>query len=207
MWRVEEFLHGVPRVFVFFSSFCFLCTKPHCARLTSSNNAPGHNIHNAPWRTLCSRPECKHKTQSGAHDTHQHRLAYTMDHKTGEYFCLFPNPTGIPADVVLTLHGVNQSRELGAHLASRQFVPKPFRIYSSPFYRCLQTIQPTVEMLKERHQEQRLRGVDNGIDDGAVFDVRTENGLGYAFSREKERRTPLGLFFFFFFSLVFVFAD
>ncbi|OJJ45695.1 hypothetical protein ASPZODRAFT_152709 [Penicilliopsis zonata CBS 506.65] len=97
---------------------------------------------------------------------HGHRLNWTIDYKTGEYFSQFPTPTGNPADPTLTSHGVRQSHELAAHVARAEFQPKPFRIYSSPFYRCLQTIQPCVEELK--------RSAENAAD----LDVRIENGLG-----------------------------
>ncbi|PKY09160.1 phosphoglycerate mutase family protein [Aspergillus campestris IBT 28561] len=104
---------------------------------------------------------------------HGHRLNWTINYQTGEYKSQFPTPTGNPADPTLTSHGVRQSRELADHLVSERVVPKPFRVYSSPFYRCLQTIQPGVEALKGR------MGRDgSGIDEGAVLDVRVENGVG-----------------------------
>ncbi|KAH8434217.1 phosphoglycerate mutase family protein [Aspergillus melleus] len=110
---------------------------------------------------------------------HGHRLNWTIDYKTGTYISQFRTPTGNPADPTLTSHGVRQSHELAAHLSSPSFHPKPFRVYSSPFYRCLQTIQPSVEALKER-QRARTSGVEGEgrIDEHAVFDVRIENGLG-----------------------------
>lgn len=116
---------------------------------------------------------CVHQDQTNKH--HQHRLNWTIDYKTGTYISQFPTPTGSPADPTLTSHGVRQSHELAAHLASPSFHPKPFRIYSSPFYRCLQTIQPAVEALKER---QRTQDGSTGIETHADFDVRIENGVG-----------------------------
>lgn len=86
----------------------------------------------------------------------------------------FPTPTGNPSDPSLTSHGVTQSLELAAHLSSPDFHPKPFRIYSSPFYRCLQTIQPSVERLKAGAKSGEI-----SIGDGADFDVRVEDGIGY----------------------------
>lgn len=86
----------------------------------------------------------------------------------------FPTPTGNPADPSLTSHGVSQSLELAAHVSSPDFHPKFFRVYSSPFYRCLQTIQPSVERLKA--------GVKSGevnMDQGVDLDVRVEDGIGY----------------------------
>ncbi|KAL1994107.1 hypothetical protein VTN49DRAFT_2776 [Thermomyces lanuginosus] len=96
---------------------------------------------------------------------HGHRMHWTLDHKTGTYSSVFPTPTGNAADPTLTSHGVRQSRELAAHLISDAVTPKPWRVYSSPFYRCLQTIQPSFEALREK-----------GIDVGEQ--VRIENGLG-----------------------------
>ncbi|PYH45717.1 phosphoglycerate mutase family protein [Aspergillus saccharolyticus JOP 1030-1] len=121
---------------------------------------------------------------------HGHRLNWTIDYRTGTYHAQFPTPTGNPADPTLTSHGVRQSHELAAHLASDSFRPKPFRIYCSPFYRCLQTIQPSVEALKELQQrtypEDRSSATtataaaasESDIEPLADLDVRIENGLG-----------------------------
>ncbi|PKX93755.1 phosphoglycerate mutase family protein [Aspergillus novofumigatus IBT 16806] len=106
---------------------------------------------------------------------HGHRLNWTIDYKTGTYRAQFPTPTGNPADPTLTSHGVRQSHELAAHIASPAFQPKPFRVYCSPFYRCLQTIQPTVEALKAKKQHEQSSDIDACAD----FDVRIENGIGY----------------------------
>ncbi|OJI84876.1 hypothetical protein ASPTUDRAFT_167981 [Aspergillus tubingensis CBS 134.48] len=111
---------------------------------------------------------------------HGHRLNWTIDYKTGTYHAQFPTPTGNPADPTLTSHGVRQSHELAAHFTSDNISPKPFRIYSSPFYRCLQTIQPTVEALKQQ-QANTTPGTNNeppAIDTHADLTVRTEPGLG-----------------------------
>ncbi|KAF3398304.1 Uncharacterized protein F1880_006122 [Penicillium rolfsii] len=102
---------------------------------------------------------------------HGHRLNWTIDVRTGTYKSQFPTPTGNPADPALTSHGVRQSHELAVYIASPDFHPKPFRVYSSPFYRCLQTIQPSVEALKKRQDIE-------GLDPAADLDVRIENGLG-----------------------------
>lgn len=101
---------------------------------------------------------------------------------TGTYKSQFPTPTGNPADPALTSHGVRQSHELSVHIAGPDFHPKPFRVYSSPFYRCLQTIQPSVEALKKIQQESKSTGSKRAplgeIDPAADFNVRIENGLG-----------------------------
>ncbi|KAK2762199.1 hypothetical protein FQN54_001208 [Arachnomyces sp. PD_36] len=97
---------------------------------------------------------------------HANRLGWTIDLSTGTYRATFPTPTGIPNDPTLTAYGLRQSQELAAHLASEEFEPKPCRVYSSPFYRCLETIRPSVEALKEK-----ATGAEDLV-------VRTENGLG-----------------------------
>ncbi|KAJ5581595.1 hypothetical protein N7535_000215 [Penicillium sp. DV-2018c] len=117
---------------------------------------------------------------------HGHRLSWTIDFRTGTYKPQFPTPTGNPADPALTSHGVRQSHELAAHIASPEFHPKPFRIYSSPFYRCIQTIQPTVEELKRIHAasasaDSQLAGQTGSIDRDAELDIRLENGLGQTY--------------------------
>ncbi|KAJ5682795.1 Histidine phosphatase superfamily clade-1 [Penicillium macrosclerotiorum] len=116
---------------------------------------------------------------------HGHRLNWTIDLNTGTYKSQFPTPTGNPADPALTSHGVRQSHELAAHIGSPDFHPKPFRVYSSPFYRCLQTIQPSVEELKKQHERTAStsntaipRDHKGRIEQAADLDVRIENGLG-----------------------------
>ncbi|CRG89445.1 hypothetical protein PISL3812_06481 [Talaromyces islandicus] len=95
-------------------------------------------------------------------------MNWTIDYATGTYHSAFPTATGNPADPTLTAHGVRQSHELAAHVTSDKFTPKPWVTYSSPFYRCLQTIQPSVEGLNKLHEAEgeERKG------------VRIENGLG-----------------------------
>ncbi|KAI4141498.1 MAG: hypothetical protein L6R39_005308 [Caloplaca ligustica] len=88
---------------------------------------------------------------------HALRAPYTVDAASGQYKTRFPSPTAIPNDVPLTAHGVAQSRELAAALTNLD--PPIDYIYSSPLYRCLQTIEPAVALLQE-HVKVR---VDNGI--------------------------------------------
>ncbi|KAG6031486.1 hypothetical protein E4U41_007562 [Claviceps citrina] len=59
-----------------------------------------------------------------------------------------PSPTGIQGDPALTSYGVDQSKELGAHLMTLD--PPVEKVYSSPFYRCLQTMAPFMEL---QHQK------------------------------------------------------
>lgn len=145
-------------------------------------HALGYDIPNPSWGKLLWTLELAPSLQRESRLTHpQHRLNWTIDLRTGTYKSQFPTPTGNPADPALTSHGVRQSHELAAHIAGPDFHPKPFRVYSSPFYRCLQTIQPSVEELKRKHKQAGSTGSsasESQIDRDAVFDVRIENGLG-----------------------------
>ncbi|TGZ81124.1 phosphoglycerate mutase-like protein [Ascodesmis nigricans] len=64
---------------------------------------------------------------------------------TGVYTITIASPTGIPNDPPLTAHGVKQAKELAEYVSKLE--PKVDRIYSSPFYRCIQTINPLAEAL------------------------------------------------------------
>ena len=59
---------------------------------------------------------------------------------TGVYSATVRSPTGIAADPPLTSHGTRQADELARHLLSLD--PPIDTVYSSPYYRCLQTITP-----------------------------------------------------------------
>lgn len=87
-----------------------------------------------------------------------------VDPVTGEYNSSLPTPTGIPSDPSLASKGVEQSKELASHIS--QLNPLPEVIYSSPFYRCLQTLKPTVSKLNE------------GRSDDDKLLIHPENGLG-----------------------------
>ena len=89
-----------------------------------------------------------------------------MDPKTGEYSTSIPSPTGIPSDPALAGYGVTQSHELAAHLSILQ--PPIQRFYSSPFYRCIQTISPAVSLLSTNATHQ----------DPESTLIRGENGIG-----------------------------
>ncbi|KAJ6446399.1 phosphoglycerate mutase family protein [Purpureocillium lavendulum] len=56
-------------------------------------------------------------------------------------------PPRIPADPTLTSHGVKQSRELAEHLMTLD--PPIDAVYSSPFYRCLETLKPFVDLVAD----------------------------------------------------------
>ncbi|KAJ8102452.1 histidine phosphatase superfamily [Lipomyces tetrasporus] len=57
-----------------------------------------------------------------------------------------PAPTGIDGDPPLSAHGEEQAHELCIYLST--ILPSVVRIYTSPFYRCLQTICELADLLK-----------------------------------------------------------
>ncbi|KAK1598518.1 phosphoglycerate mutase [Colletotrichum navitas] len=103
----------------------------------------------------------------------QFRSNWLVDPSTGSYTASIPSPTGIPADPELTAHGVDQAKELGAHLMTVE--PSIEAVYSSPYYRCLQTITPFVALKQERLN--RLAGQDVGANDAEAVTIRPEHGL------------------------------
>lgn len=90
-----------------------------------------------------------------------------MNPITGETAAVVLSPTGIPADPPLTAHGVDQANELATHLMA--FEPPIDAVYSSPYYRCLQTISPFVTRRNE----------SSGA--GAPLAIQTERGLSEFF--------------------------
>lgn len=70
----------------------------------------------------------------------QFRSNWLVDPSNGNYTSALKTPTGIAADPPLTAHGVGQARELGERLLVAE--PPIERVYSSCYYRCLQTIEP-----------------------------------------------------------------
>ena len=107
---------------------------------------------------------------------HGHRIAWTLDPTTGKYTSNHPYPTRLAADPPLASHGVRQADETAAHLATllRDEVRQDrLRVYSSLFYRCLETLKPTMEKLREV-QGQGAR---------PSLEVRGERGLGEWFGK------------------------
>ncbi|KUJ21077.1 phosphoglycerate mutase-like protein [Mollisia scopiformis] len=98
---------------------------------------------------------------------HGFRSTWSVDHKNGIYSSSIKSPTGIPNDPALTSYGVQQSIELGEHLKTVD--PPIERIYSSPYYRCLQTIDPFAEQLSTT------------TEDPTTALIRPEPGLGEFF--------------------------
>ena len=88
----------------------------------------------------------------------QFRARYNLSTSTGTYSSLVLSPTGIPSDPPLTSHGEGQSLQLANALAKMND-PPIWQVYSSPFYRCLQTVEPFVKKV-------------------AGMEVRGDNGLG-----------------------------
>ncbi|KAK3379579.1 histidine phosphatase superfamily [Lasiosphaeria ovina] len=73
---------------------------------------------------------------------HGFRSNWLVDPASGTYTAAIRSPTGGPADPALTAHGVDQARELAGRLATAD--PPIQRVYSSLYYRCLQTVEPFV---------------------------------------------------------------
>ena len=94
----------------------------------------------------------------------QFRSNWAVDAKTGEYTTSIPSPTRIPSDPALAGHGVEQSHQLAAHLKTLD--PPIQRFYSSPFYRCIQTILPSVVAISDTTSDPETKK------------IRAENGFG-----------------------------
>ncbi|KAF2461793.1 histidine phosphatase superfamily [Lineolata rhizophorae] len=93
---------------------------------------------------------------------HGYRSNWVVDSTTGSYSSMIRTPTGIAADPALASYGVDQANRLAEEI--QRLEPPPDLLYSSPFYRCLQTLEPAAKALFER-------GKGEGV-------VRVENGLG-----------------------------
>lgn len=97
----------------------------------------------------------------------QFRSNWVVDAETGEYSTTIRSPTGIASDPALASYGVVQAQELGAHLASVD--PPIHEVYSSPFYRCIQTLSPFTESRVAKAKASK---------DGEHVVVNLEPGLG-----------------------------
>ncbi|KAG6014087.1 hypothetical protein E4U43_006944 [Claviceps pusilla] len=87
--------------------------------------------------------------ESVLEELRQFRSSWSVDPKTGVYSGI-PSPTGIQGDPALTSYGIVQSKEMGQHLMTLD--PKVDKVYSSPFYRCLQTMTPFMELQQQKAQ-------------------------------------------------------
>lgn len=125
------------------------------------------------------------QTQQANADSSQYRMNWVVDPRTGEYNTTIPSPTGIPSDPALASYGVLQSEQLATHLLSLR--PQVDLIYSSPWYRCLQTLLPfTTALAKDRSSN----------DDAAtsVSRIHVEPGVGEFFGRARfEHPSPAPL--------------
>ncbi|RYN69331.1 hypothetical protein AA0117_g10842 [Alternaria alternata] len=93
---------------------------------------------------------------------HAFRANWSVDPQTGIYTAsMARTPTGIPTDPPLTSKGVDQSKELAEFLSKIE--PPVERIYSSPFYRCLQTLKPFSDKLFEEGKAKGRIRIDRGI--------------------------------------------
>ncbi|KAF1993667.1 phosphoglycerate mutase family protein [Amniculicola lignicola CBS 123094] len=92
---------------------------------------------------------------------HAFRANWAVDPQTGEYTASTKTPTGIPTDPPLTSSGVGQSKELAERLI--RLDPPIDRIYSSPFYRCLQTLKPTTDRLFAEGKAGRKIRIERGF--------------------------------------------
>lgn len=111
---------------------------------------------------------------------HQFRSNWLVDPSNGNYTSTLKTPTGIAADPPLTAHGVGQARELGERLLVAD--PPIERVYSSCYYRCLQTIEP---FAREAAATGKLGGITHQEDLSSrsgghegVVGVRGETGIG-----------------------------
>ncbi|POR34079.1 Transcription factor tau 55 kDa subunit [Tolypocladium paradoxum] len=101
---------------------------------------------------------------------HGFRSNWLVDPATGTYSAYVPSPTGIPADPTLTSHGVKQARELARHLLTLD--PPIEAVYSSPFYRCLETLGPFMDLRLQKEDE---GGPVSG--NNAAAKIRPEHGI------------------------------
>lgn len=101
---------------------------------------------------------------------HGFRSPWSVDPSTGNYTASIRSPTKLPTDPALASHGVEQANELATHLLDVN--PPIEQVYSSPYYRCMQTIQPFVRSLR-RIQTQSFGNVSAKSPPG----IRVELGL------------------------------
>ncbi|KAH6687192.1 transcription factor tau 55 kDa subunit [Plectosphaerella plurivora] len=106
---------------------------------------------------------------------HGFRSNWLVNPTTGDYKASIPSPTGISSDPALTAHGVDQARELGAHLMTVD--PPIDAVYSSPYYRCLQTITPFVDLKVQDLERRQAEGGSTPLQGEAARLIRPETGI------------------------------
>jgi transcription factor C subunit 7 len=115
---------------------------------------------------------------------HGHRLAWTFNPQTGTYTSTHPFPTRLPADPPLASHGVRQSRETATYLSELllpQIKDDRLVIYSSLFYRCLETLRPSVAAFQHLGWKGKVRG-ERGVGEwfgSAPFEQPTPGALDF----------------------------
>ncbi|KAI1078451.1 phosphoglycerate mutase-like protein [Whalleya microplaca] len=97
---------------------------------------------------------------------HGFRSPWIVDPSTGDYTASVRSPTGLPTDPALAAHGVEQAEELAMHLLKLD--PPIEQVYSSPYFRCLQTVQPFVR--------KRVQSFEHDAAD-FPFKIRADLGL------------------------------
>ncbi|KAK3401236.1 histidine phosphatase superfamily [Sordaria brevicollis] len=113
---------------------------------------------------------------------HGFRSNWLVDHTNGSYSSTLRSPTGIAADPALTAHGVDQAKELGQRLIAAD--PPIERVYSSLYYRCLQTVEPFVRSAASSSsasssvREDAERSTRHCQQGQKQLHVRGETGLG-----------------------------
>ncbi|KAK4556761.1 C6 zinc cluster transcription factor-like protein [Recurvomyces mirabilis] len=105
---------------------------------------------------------------------HGFRSNWVVDPDTGTYSSNITSPTGIPSDPALASYGVKQAEQLGEYLSNLQ--PPVDIIFSSPFYRCIQTLSPFTTSEVAREKAQSLKAGDHTSE--RKVRVNIEPGLG-----------------------------
>ncbi|KAK3906332.1 histidine phosphatase superfamily [Staphylotrichum tortipilum] len=114
---------------------------------------------------------------------HGFRSNWLVDPSNGHYTTFIRSPTGGAADPALTAHGVDQANELAVRLLAVD--PPIERVYSSMYYRCLQTVEPFVR----KAQEAALHGPPP-----PPLRIKGETGLGEWYgSADFEHPAPASL--------------
>ncbi|KAK0711119.1 histidine phosphatase superfamily [Lasiosphaeris hirsuta] len=107
---------------------------------------------------------------------HGFRSNWLVDPASGSYTAMLRSPTGGAADPALTAHGVEQAKELGERLLTVD--PPIERVYSSPYYRCLQTVEPFVRSAASIPPIAPSTATTRGVPNGSGLLIRGETGLG-----------------------------
>jgi len=131
---------------------------------------------------ICGSSQIATYTPMHANYCTQFRSNWVVDPSTGDYNSTIRSPTGIAADPELTAHGVEQARELAVHLMTLD--PSIDQVYSSPYYRCLQTVEPFVQLKSEQLKSAHLDS------SAAEFRVRGETGIS-EYVNDQGRSSPL----------------